>query len=307
MKSFTTKSRFIRAFGLSSVLVLAACSGGDDNDDEVRALEGRVTDIEMRLMVSEETDSSMAATLDAIEMRLADIEQALDIDGELADLAALLDELEERLAALEVINASEYEVVLTNASSNQPLAPAAVILHYEDYRAWSIGEPASLALETLAESGDPSMLLDDAEDVQSSERSGGILVPGAHTAVNVDAVWREDLSITLASMPVNTNDAFAGTTAWNIAGLEPGDSITALLPVYDAGTERNSEDASTIPGPAAGGEGFNAERDDIADYVARHPGVVTADDGYLESALDSSHRFDQGILHVRITRIAATE
>jgi len=140
------------------------------------------------------------------------------------------------------------------------------VLHYEGFRAWSIGSPASVALETLAESGSPAELLALAADEQDAQSSGALLMPGDSLSMNLSAVWRDDLSLTIASMPVNTNDAFSGTTAWNIAGLDEGDSYTALLPIYDAGTEFNSEDADSVPGPAAGGEGFNAERDDVADY-----------------------------------------
>ncbi len=299
-------STSIKAIALGSVLVLSACSG-DDNDDEVRALEGRVDDLETRLMLSEESDSTLSDSLDAIEARIIELETDTDIEDEIETLSSLLDSLEERLDALETINESEYEITLTNASANQPLAPAALVLHYSDYRAWTIGMPASTELETLAESGNPAALLEMASDTQDAESSGALLLPGESLSVSLEGVWREDIALTAVSMPVNTNDAFSGATNWSLADLEPGDSIAALLPVYDAGTEFNSETSESVPGPAAGGEGFNAARDDIADIVARHPSVVTADDGYLESALNESHRFDQGILHVRVTRLSATE
>jgi uncharacterized protein YaiI (UPF0178 family) len=53
------------------------------------------------------------------------------------------------------------------------------------------------------------------------------------------------------------------------------------------------------------GQGFDEVRDDIADQVTRHQGVVTADDGLANSTLDSSHRFDNGGMLVTITRVAA--
>ena len=71
---------------------------------------------------------------------------------------------------------------------------------------------------------------------------------------------------------------------------------------YDAGTENNSELSTTIPGPAAGGEGFNADRDDV-NVVAMHPGVVSKDDGLTNSVLSFSHRFDNPTLSVVITRV----
>ncbi|MBX2857522.1 MAG: spondin domain-containing protein [Cellvibrionaceae bacterium] len=201
-----------------------------------------------------------------------------------------------------------FSVEVANVTANQPLAPLALVLHNGDYNAWQIGEPASTGLEMLAESGDPTAFIDEAQSAYSTMTGSGILVPGAKASYEISAMLdseslsRDDLSLTLASMPVNTNDAFTGSSGLPLSLLAAGESLQRLLPIYDAGTEANTETAATVPGPAAGGTGFSEERDDIADRVTRHPGVVTAADGYGESALDSSHRFDQGAILVTITR-----
>jgi len=104
MNTFKNSAAFFKAASLVAILSLAACSG-DDNDDEVRALENRASDLEARLMLAEANDASMSTSLSDIEMRLADIESALDLQGELADLSDLLDELEERLDTLENVAA----------------------------------------------------------------------------------------------------------------------------------------------------------------------------------------------------------
>jgi hypothetical protein len=70
---------------------------------------------------------------------------------------------------------------------------------------------------------------------------------------------------------------------------------------YDAGTEANSEAKGTMPGPADGGEGFNASRDDV-DFVHIHPGVISMYDGLADSVLGASHRFDNPVLAVTIMR-----
>ena len=77
------------------------------------------------------------------------------------------------------------------------------------------------------------------------------------------------------------------------------------LNVYDSGTEADSETAATIPGPATmgQGEGFNVARDDRADQVTMHPGVVTQDDGLPDSVLDSTHRFDNLVAKVTVKRV----
>lgn len=296
-----TPAHLLGALSLS--LVLVAC-GGDDNDDEINDLEARVDTLESRLSTVETSSGALGDSLDAIDLRLSQLETGnAAIEADLIEISALLDEIEARLSILEGVNMSRYEITLVNVTANQPLAPAAVILHDDAYYAWDIGAPASVGLETLAESGSPAVLLDEASYALDSGATDGILMPGNTTSIELETVWREDLAITVASMPVNTNDAFSGTTAWNIANLTEGMSLTALLPIYDAGTEANTESAASVPGPAAGGEGFNADRDDLADVVTRHMGVVTSDDGLATSALDQSHRFDQGAVYVTVTRL----
>ncbi|HKI50534.1 MAG TPA: hypothetical protein VJ995_00535 [Geothermobacteraceae bacterium] len=54
--------------------------------------------------------------------------------------------------------------------------------------------------------------------------------------------------------------------------------------------------------PAGGGEGFNPMRDD-RDYVAIHPGVVTAAEGLASSALHERHRFQSPVARLLVTRI----
>ena len=102
-------------------------------------------------------------------------------------------------------------------------------------------------------------------------------------------------------MLVNTNDAFTGLNAYNLADLDVGEEWTSVARAYDAGTEANSEAAGTMPGPADDGEGFNAERDD-ADFVALHPGVVSADDGLSSSVLSVQHKFDNPVMRITVTR-----
>jgi hypothetical protein len=74
-----------------------------------------------------------------------------------------------------------------------------------------------------------------------------------------------------------------------------------MLPVYDAGTEANDEEAANVPDPAAGGEGFNASRNDV-DWVRIHPGVISSEDGLTGSALIGSHRFDNPVIKLTLTR-----
>lgn len=193
-----------------------------------------------------------------------------------------------------------YEVSVTNLTNAQPLSPVAVILHNEG-ALFELGSSASVALETLAESGDNSQVL--AESMVLAGASGdGVVMPGLSQTVSVSLVDTQPMMLSTATMLVNTNDAFTGINAMSLENMDVGESISMLTGSYDAGTESNSEIITTIPGPAAGGEGFNTERDDV-DFISMHSGVVSMDDGLTQSVLTQAHRFDNPTVAISITRM----
>ena len=195
-----------------------------------------------------------------------------------------------------------YNIEVNNLTSNQPLSPILAQLHNSEYAAWKIGQAASLGLEMLAEGGDNSTLLNGKmPNVYRSISGVAAIGPGASDMQSIQAEMSANMKLTFISMLVNTNDAFIGQTGIDLSNLVVGEEVKYFLPIYDAGTEANSELQGTIPGPADGGEGFNMARDDV-DYVARHPGIVGIDQGYSESVLNSTHGFDSPAAVLTITR-----
>ena len=199
----------------------------------------------------------------------------------------------------EPVNVS-YEVTVTNLTNAQPLSPIAVVLH-DTGSLWTIGESASTALETMAESGNNSELL-ALEIVNASVSSEAPLGSGGTEVLTVTIEDQTDAMLSLATMLVNTNDAFTGLSNIDLSGLEVGDTWSTYTSVYDAGTEGNSEAEGTIPGPADGGTGFEAERDDV-DFVGMHSGVVSIDDGLATSVLTQAHKFDNPAAYIMIKRM----
>ena len=195
-----------------------------------------------------------------------------------------------------------FNVEVKNTSANQPLSPLAVIGHSSDYQLFTIGEPASEALEMLAESGDNSALLNEQVEGVSVQMAGsGVIPPSGNDTVTVTMDTSASPYLSVASMLVNTNDAFVAETAMDLASLAVGESVRIAMPAWDSGTEANDEAAETIPGPAAGGEGFNSARDDN-DRVSFHAGVISKDDGLDTSVLDATHRFQNPAAQLTITR-----
>ena len=143
---------------------------------------------------------------------------------------------------------ASYEVTVVNTTNNQPLSPVAVITHSTSYSAWTVGSAASTDLEQLAEGGSNAQLLGSLAGVDASSASGtGAIAPGASEMISVTASVVTQTSITVATMLVNTNDAFAGLRSIDVSGLAIGDSITLNAKAYDAGTELDSESAGTMP------------------------------------------------------------
>ncbi len=192
-----------------------------------------------------------------------------------------------------------FEVMATNLTYSQPLSPLSVVAH-TDGTLWSIGTEASASLELLAEGGDTSGI--ESESFVVSHVSGQAAIgPGSSDTLTLDIQGVLPEYLSMATMLVNTNDAFTGLSQLSTS-IALGETVTYNLSAYDAGTEANSEAQGTMPGPADQGEGFNAVRDDISNHVRLHAGVVTVADGLSTSVLTEAHRFDNPVMKVTVTR-----
>ncbi len=200
---------------------------------------------------------------------------------------------------------NEYQISMTNLTAGQPLSPMSVILHNQDWRAFTLGESVSTDIERIAEAGDNSALLASAEadsHVFTTQRGNGVIRPGNSDSIIISSPASGTLSLSVLSMLGNTNDAITALNAADISSLEIGESVSYRIISYDAGTEANTESLATVPGPAAGGEGFNPVRDDVRDAIYVHAGVVTQDDGLTDSALTQLHRWDNPTAMITVSR-----
>ena len=204
------------------------------------------------------------------------------------------------------VTSFRYTVNVANLTANQPMSPLAVVTHNSDFRLFEVGKSASVALEHLAEGGSNAELIaivNSDSNVYQGVSGNGLVLPGASDEVTIRLNPDHYGFLSMVSMLVNTNDAFVGETGLPIKSLAVGESYEMNMNVWDSGTELNDELAETIPGPAGGGEGFNAERNDNADMVAFHAGIISRDDGLTNSTLSANHRFLNPSAKVTITRI----
>ncbi|EMJ3465115.1 spondin domain-containing protein [Vibrio harveyi] len=206
----------------------------------------------------------------------------------------------------DVVKSYRYTINVANLTANQPMSPLAILAHNDKYKLFEIGKSASVELEHLAEGGSNAELLalKDSNDYVYQTLSGnGLVLPGSSDSVTFTVDPHKAGYVSVASMFVNTNDAFVGETGLSLKSLAVGESYEMSMNVWDSGTELNDELAATIPGPAGGGEGFNAARNDTNDVVAFHAGVVSKDDGLANSALSANHRFLNPGAKLTITRV----
>jgi len=198
---------------------------------------------------------------------------------------------------------ASYKVSLTNLTYSQPMSPMAITYHEKGENIFSVGQPVSIGLETLAEAGNNAQLLSELQantKVVSAVGGNGLVLPSKTDTVIISG--RSSSCLSLVSMLVNTNDAFVGMNCIDVSTLAVGSKLVVRVPAYDAGTEANSELASTVPGPVGGGEGFNATRDDV-NFVYVHSNVVTKDDGLSSSALTQAHKWDNPTATITVERI----
>ncbi|CAH1538835.1 spondin domain-containing protein [Vibrio harveyi] len=206
----------------------------------------------------------------------------------------------------DVVKSYRYTINVANLTANQPMSPLAILAHNDKYKLFEIGKSSSVELEHLAEGGSNAELLalKDSNDYVYQTLSGnGLVLPGSSDSVTFTVDPHKAGYVSVASMFVNTNDAFVGETGLSLKSLAVGESYEMSMNVWDSGTELNDELAATIPGPAGGGEGFNAARNDTNDVVAFHAGVVSKDDGLANSALSANHRFLNPGAKLTITRV----
>ncbi|MEZ8692351.1 spondin domain-containing protein [Vibrio splendidus] len=197
-----------------------------------------------------------------------------------------------------------YDVSVTNLTPNQPMSPLAVLTHNTNFDLFEVGQSASVDLEYLAEGGSNAQLLalsDSDANVYQGISGNGLILSGEQDTVSIRVDPNQEGYISVASMLVNTNDAFVGESGLSLKSLAVGDTFVMNMNVWDSGTELNDELAATIPGPAGGGEGFNTTRDDT-DVVSFHSGVISQDDGLTTSALSANHRFLNPGARITITR-----
>ena len=176
---------------------------------------------------------------------------------------------------------ASFEVTVTNLTRGQTFTPVLVASHREGVTLFTLGQPASPELATLAEEGNTGPLAallaqnPDVLDVaDSGPPPGGFVAPGQSKTVTVKAGGGFD-HVSVAAMLIPTNDGFFAVNG--LPGPGANKEIALFSPAYDAGSERNDELCASIPGPffaeCAGPGGGGTPAGGEEGYVHIHAGI----------------------------------
>jgi len=204
------------------------------------------------------------------------------------------------VSALDSRRVPEFEITIYNLApatgpgASQPMSPPVVIAHSRFADVFQVGQNASPELAQLAEDAVSDPLVDALKSspfVFDVATGDGVIFPGSSSTVRIKArAGFRNLSI--VSMLVNTNDAFAGLDAMRIPNRG---SRTIYLNAYDAGSERNTESFDHIPGPCCGNP---LVRVPTSEPVSLHSGIQG--NGDLDTDI---YGWDEPVAKITITRI----
>ena len=165
----------------------------------------------------------------------------------------------------------QLRVTIRNTTESQILSPPLVALGQRTAIV-SLEREASPGVALVAEKGDTSKLTEELSrrrGVRHVMTLPGGIAPGKSRSFVIDVRPGERLSI--ATMLVQTNDAFTGVSALPLDSVA---SARIALRSFDAGSERNNELAEYVPGPPFGGQ----LRDPEDGVITYHPGILGVGD-----------------------------
>jgi len=211
-------------------------------------------------------------------------------------------------------HAADLSISVQNLTQGIHFTPFIIAGHDDQTHLFEVGKAASTSLQMMAEGGNISGLASDVMasggEVLSNPNMGLLAPAGMIEAFDFDSGANGYLSIT--SMLLPTNDAFAGVDAWKIP-TEAG-SYVLFLNAYDAGTEANNElltansgapgvlGIPADPGGMTGSGGSGVAMSDTNTSVHIHRGSLGDDDNAGgKSDLDNTvHRWLNPVLKVTI-------
>lgn len=204
-----------------------------------------------------------------------------------------------------------YLVTVENLTSGQPFTPPVAATHHRRTGMFTVGDPASNAIQGLAENGDvPGLVAELQADPRVDQivvaDAEGPVLPGGSVSFEITASGGHR-RLSIASMLICTNDGFTGLDGARLP-RHVGDEVEYETGGYDAGTEIDTEDFDDLVppcGPLTGVDSMGAGTA-MSDPALAEGGVITTHSGIAGVAdlIPAIHDFDDDVLEVEITRVA---
>ena len=167
-----------------------------------------------------------------------------------------------------------YRITITNLTKQQVLTPPILVSHRESLSLFTLAEPASPELAALAEGGNTqplTALLGTLPEVFDLVNATGPIPPGSSIILEINSRGKFN-RLSLAGMLATTNDGFFALSGVSFPTTRGAKSLTAVA--YDAGSERNTEACSDVPGPPCAADSGNQRVTDGAEgFVHVHNGI----------------------------------
>ncbi len=165
------------------------------------------------------------------------VRRALQLGVGVMALAALLAgaALSFAAPAAEAQQATTFQVTITNQSNPEMIiTPGAYLVHSSAGAFWTAGQTAPLALERIAEIGDPG------EAVATLGATATDPAPASGNSITFTISATPGQMLSTAQMLIATNDAFVGVSSMPLFDSGAPVSVTVNLVAWDAGTEQNN-------------------------------------------------------------------
>lgn len=194
----------------------------------------------------------------------------------LAILAILADARDARATPSAPAAPTTWRVTIKNltppgpgAPGSQPLSPPLFVVHSSQVHVWRVGEIASHVAAAIMEDANNApaeAVYTGFPGVRQVLTGGGGPIPSGTSRTYMVQTQGNFHRLSILTMLVNTNDGFTGLDALSLVG--PGTVVTT--DAYDAGSEKNNQLKSHIPGPCCGN--FFV-RDPEGAVIRPHPGI----------------------------------
>jgi hypothetical protein len=186
---------------------------------------------------------------------------------------------------------TSWHVKITNLTTGQPMSPPLWAIHDSKQHLWQVGKQATNGATLIAEDAFATplnvLLQTDPDVLGAAVVLPAVTDPVTPPPIPPGAAREFDIGtrgkfnrVSMIWMLVRSNDAFSGLDSlW--LGADNGKkgkksnkrklkNRTLLVNAYDAGTEKNNEVGTFIPGPPFG---HMFVRDQDAQLIAPHPGL----------------------------------